>query len=265
VRKLCPLLLALSVPLPLHVGAQAVGALTGKVIASDATPLAQAQVRIVSTATGPSVTSGNDGRFALPAVNAGDQMLEIRLLGYIAVVQPVTILAGQTIEVQVMLTVAPVPLKAVEVKGAPVSRMPVIVAFENRRAHGSGHFFTRSEIARIQPRVLTDVLRRVPGVQIQTSSSAFGPGEYVRMSRTIGVMGARTCPVLYYVNGTPFQVAGEISINQYIIPEDVLAIEVYSGTSQIPPEFQSSLLNARCGVVVIWTRLGNEEDSPQQE
>jgi hypothetical protein len=45
----------------------------------------------------------------------------------------------------------------------------------------------------------------------------------------------------------------------------VLAIEVYSGTSQIPPEFQSSLLNARCGVVVIWTRLGNEEDSPQQE
>jgi len=44
-------------------------------------------------------------------------------------------------------------------------------------------------------------------------------------------------------------------------PEDVIAVEVYNGASQIPPEFQSTLLNARCGVVVIWTRVGNETDT----
>ena len=54
---------------------------------------------------------------------------------------------------------------------------------------------------------------------------------------------------------------GEISINQYIVPEDVVAVEVYSGASQVPSEFQSNLLNARCGVIVIWTRVGNETDT----
>ena len=45
-------------------------------------------------------------------------------------------------------------------------------------------------------------------------------------------------------------------------PQSPMAVEVYNGASQIPSEFQSSLLNARCGVVVIWTRVGNETDTP---
>ncbi len=71
--------------------------------------------------------------------------------------------------------------------------------------------------------------------------------------------------MLFYVNGTPFPVTGDMSINQYVVPEDILAVEVYSGTSQIPAQFQSNLLNARCGVIVIWTRMGNEDDRPPKE
>lgn len=105
----------------------------------------------------------------------------------------------------------------------------------------------------MQPRVFTDVLRRVPGVQVLPVPGPYGPGEAVRMSRTIGVTGGRPCPVLYYLNGSPFPVTGDVPINTFIPPDEVAAIEVYSGMSQIPSEFSSSSHNARCGVIVIWT------------
>ncbi len=250
--------------LPSLLAGQAVGdgALKGRVLAQDATPLAQARIQIVGAAA--LVLSGSDGRFSLSAVPAGDQVLEVRLLGYAASAQRVRIVSGQTLDVQVTLALAPLPLKAVEVKADAVLR-PALLGFEHRRARGSGHYFNQAEIARIQARVFTDVLRRVPGVQIQPSQGSFGGNEMVRMSRTTGVTGLRPCPVLFFINGMPFQITGDMSINQYIAPEDVVAIEVYSGASQIPPEFQANLMNARCGVVVIWTRIGTDDEEPPAE
>jgi len=84
----------------------------------------------------------------------------------------------------------------------------------------------------------------------------------VRMNRTTGVTGSRNCPVLFYINGMPMQIIGDMSIDQYVAPQDVVAMEVYSGSSQTPPEFQSSLLNSRCGVIVIWTRVGESSEEP---
>jgi hypothetical protein len=237
---------------------QALGTLTGTVTGENATPLPQARIRVAGT--DPTVLSGKDGQFQLGRVTPGHLVLEVRLLGYVAALRALDVGAGETLHVNVVLASAPIPLKAVEVEVEGARILPAMRAFEQRRAHGNGHFFTRQEIARIQPRVITDVLRRVPGVQIQPVNGAFGSNDMVRMDRTTGVMGGRPCPVLFYVNGTPFPVTGDFSINQYVVPEDVIAIEVYAGMSQIPPEFQASLLNARCGVIAIWTREGNEDD-----
>lgn len=240
--------------LPGQMAAQALGTLTGSVVGENGTPLAQAQIRIVGT--NPVVLTDKDGRFQLTGLLPGHRVLEIRLLGYQMAVRPMDVGPGETLDVRVVLVLAPVPLGEVKVKAEP-ALPPALQGFEERRAHGNGHFFNRQEIARMQPRVMTDVLRRVPGVLIQSTSGAFGPNDMVRMARTTGVMGSRPCPVLFYINGMPFPVTGDMSINQYIVPEDVIAIEVYDGTSQIPAEFLSNLLNARCGVIVIWTRVGN--------
>jgi len=237
---------------------QALGTVTGTVTGENATPLPQARIRIAGT--DPTVLSSKDGQFQLGSVTPGHLVLEVRLLGYVAVLRALDVGAGETLRVNVVLASAPIPLKAVEVEVEGARILPAMRAFQERRAHGNGHYFNRQEIARIQPRVITDVLRRVPGVQIQPVSGAFGSNEMVRMDRTTGVMGGRPCPVLFYVNGTPFPVTGDFSINQYVVPEDVIAIEVYAGMSQIPPEFQANLLNARCGVIAIWTRQGNEDE-----
>jgi len=251
----------LSLLLPLHVAAQRSGTLTGTVVGEESTPLAEARIRMAGVGM---VSSDQDGRFRLTGVSHGDHVLEVRRLGYREFLQPVTIRAGETLYVRVVLTLAPVPLNPVEVEGEP-ALLPAMRGFEERRTHGNGRFFNRREITQMQPRVVTDVLRRVPGVVIQSVPGPFGPTDMVRMARTIGVTGARPCPVLFYVNGTPFPVTGDMSINQYVVPEDILAVEVYSGTSQIPAQFQSNLLNARCGVIVIWTRMGNEDDRPPKK
>jgi hypothetical protein len=243
--------------LPPQLPAQSTGSLRGQVLADSTTPLAEARVRIIG-ATG-TVLSGNDGRFSFDVVPPGHQVLEVRRLGYVQLTEWVTIVAGETLTLQVVLQLVPVALKPVEVKGE-AALWPAMEGFEERRTRTNGHFFDRTEIQRMQPRLFTDVLRRVPGIQVQPSTGAFGGNEMVRMSRTVGVSGLRPCPVLFYLNGMPLQIAGDMSINQYVPAEDVIAIEVYSGTSQIPPEFLSNLLNSRCGVIVIWTRLGDEED-----
>jgi len=235
------------------------GRLTGRVVGEDGMPLAQARIRIMGGT--PLVLSGTDGRFTISAVHAGDQILEVRLLGYLAFNGLVTVAAGQALDVSVTLVAAPIPLKAVVIKGAPVLR-PALEGFEHRRAHGNGHFYNQAEIARMQPRLLTDVLRRIPGVVLQPAAGSFGSNDMVRMNRTTGIAGSRNCPVLFYINGMPFQVIGDMSINQFVAPEDVVAIEVYSGSSQIPPEFSANLLNARCGVIVIWTKVGEDSESP---
>ena len=245
--------------LPVQLAAQALGTLKGTVLSERAMPLADARIRIVNT--DPVVLSGEDGTFQLAGVSPGHQLLEVRLLGYLAAFRPIEVGAGETLYVQVVLALAPVPLSPVEVE-AELARLPAMRGFEERRAQGYGHFFNRQEIARMQPRVFTDVLRRVPGVLFQATPGAFGPNETVRMDRTIGIAGARGCPVLFYVNGTPFPATRDVSINEYVVPEDIIAIEVYNGSSQVPPQFQSNLLNARCGVIVIWTRVGNEDDPP---
>lgn len=233
------------------------GALTGQVLGDSAIPLAQARVRVIGATT--VAVSGADGRFSFGHIPAGNQMLEIRRLGYVAFTQWVKIVPGETLNLQVTLDLVPVALQPVEVKGE-AALWPAMEGFEERRARAGGHFFDRTEIARMQPRLFTDVLRRVPGVQVQPSNGAFGGNEMVRMTRTVGVSGLSPCPVLFYLNGMPLQVARDMSINQYVTPEDVIAIEVYSGSSQIPPEFLSNQLNSRCGVIVIWTRIGDEED-----
>jgi hypothetical protein len=246
----------LLIPLVLsaQLSAQALGSLAGTVATPDGNPLALALVSVAGTKA--TALTGADGGFHL-ALAPGAFLVHVRMTGYGSVLLPVEVRRGETTEVRVTLVIAPVPLAPVEVEAARVP-LPAMRGFEERRAHGNGHFFNRREIDRIQPRVFTDVLRRVPGIQVQPMTGPSGAGEVVRMSRTIGVTGTRACPVLYYVNGTPFPVTGDVPINHYIAPEDIEAIEVYSGMSQIPPAFNSSLHNARCGVILIWTLSGED-------
>jgi carboxypeptidase family protein/TonB-dependent receptor-like protein len=233
-------------------GAQTAGTVLGTVTATnDGAPLPFAQVSVMGTKI--TAFTASDGGFVITEVPAGTRVLQFRLAGFKGIMMAVNVTSGDTAVVRVALAIAAIPLAPVQVTGSAAPRLPAMRGFEERRAHAQGHYLNREEIVRMQARRFTDLLRRIPGVQLQRVSGPYEQGEAVRMSRTIGVTGARACPVLYYVNGTPFPVTGDVPIDHFIAPEEVAALEVYSGMSQIPSEFNSASHNARCGVIVIWT------------
>ena len=245
----------LLLPWPGVLAAQQPGAIMGTVTAADEAPLVQARISVIGTVLVAMTSS--DGRFAVARVPPGLQVLDVRMLGYRTILLPVEVAAGETLHVEVRLETQPVPLHAVEVR-AERAVAAQLRGFYERRKRGGGVFFTREEIERIQPRLFTDLLRRVPGVRLQPVR---GPSGSSYEAGTGRVSGSRACPMLYYVDGVPFPVNGDIGINSLIQPKDIAALEVYSGASRVPLQFHSS--NAQCGVIVIWTYSG--EPPPDRE
>ena len=231
--------------------AQAGGTLSGIVTAANHMPIADAKVRLVGTSL--NTVTREDGAFLVAQVPTGLQSVEVRMVGYAPKTVAVDLAAGETMSLTLILE--PVILDTVKVTGESIFS-PGMGAFEERRARGNGRYFTRADIDKMQARQVTDILRRVPGMRIQNGSGAFGGSQTAQTGRNISSSGSRTCPMAYYVNGTPFPLTNDVPINHYFTPEDVVAMEVYTGASQLPAQFNSTNSTARCGVVVIWTRNG---------
>jgi len=215
---------------------------------ADGYALPNARVTLDGAAARP--RGERDGRFQVGGLAGGTHVLGVTALGYKQARMDVELAAGEVSRVAVTLQVAPLALETLDVEAAD-ALPPPLRDFYRRRSRGEGHFFTRQQIEVMQPRVLTDVLRRVPGLQINNHSGPFGTSQTAQTGRSSG---PRSCTIQYYVNGIPFPVAPDIGINTFIRPDEVAGVEVYSGSAQIPAQFNSSQSNSRCGVVAIWTR-----------
>jgi hypothetical protein len=233
---------------------QGTGALSGTVRTADGTAVSGAQIVVPGLTTG--VVSAADGRYLLAGVQPGSRVVEVHHIGYRTAAATVTFEAGLPREWNVTLELEPVPIDALEVTSLR-GRTPALEGFFLRRERGLGHFFTRSDIEEMNAREITDILRRVPGARIVPIPGPFGTSNVLQLSRSLGASNGRTCPILYYMNGVPFPVRADIGIDAYVRAQDVEAVEVYSGTSRIPPEFTSTGQTSRCGVVGLWTRIGN--------
>ena len=225
------------------------GTVTGTVSSASKVGLAEAKVRVAGTPL--TTVTRVDGTFDVQGVPVGRQSLEVTRIGYSPKTVTIAVTAGETSNTSIVLEAF--TLETVTVT-ASADTSPGIRGFMERKARGSGWYFTREEMDLMQPRQVTDVLRRVPGMQIEVAGGPMSGGNpTARTGRNISGA-AGPCNMTYYLNGSPLELSGGLSINHFVAADDLAAVEVYTGSAAIPPEFNSSMRGARCGVVAVWTR-----------
>jgi len=216
------------------------GTLIGIVRDEAGTPVASVEVAAIKH--GLAVRTDSVGRFLLAALPSGALDLTFRRLAFEPVVVTIDLSANDTTEVEVKLTVVAQRLTGVIVNDrAPKKR--VLEGFEARRRQGIGYFVTREQIVKRDPRLLSDMLRMIPGTILIAGDAG---RIQLRFTRS-----ARNCPPQFFVDGI---LATGMGIDDVAV-SDVEGVEIFAGAAGLPSEFSRMRSTSNCGTVLIWTRI----------
>ena len=210
--------------------------LSGTVLDVNNRPVASAHALVWGT--GIDVVTNERGEFSMDSLPGGTHTLEVRVIGYVPVRRTIHLADGRPARAEVLLEKTAL-LSTVTVRGTLMySRQ--LADFERRRRSGFGRFVTSSEIDKLAAAHLTDVLRTVPGVQIDYSNSR------PRVMMRGGGM-TSTCTPALYVDGVR-DISGDFDIFR---TDELAGVEVYNRDTARPAEFSDM---SGCGAIAIWTR-----------
>lgn len=119
--------------------------------------------------------------------------------------------------------------------------------FYQRQAGGHGWFLTRSDPEMKRSRTLSDVLRTVPGVNATA---------IIGTSPVTSGRDGRACPIAVFVDGsyTTIRNVDELSL------DDIEALEVYRGPSEVPLAYTAPMYERTCGALLVWSRMELTDD-----
>jgi hypothetical protein len=209
----------------------------GTVVDDARAPVASAELGLNLAGRAPATTrTAADGRFEFSNIPLTPGEITVRRLGYKA--QTLTLdlkkVAAGTLVTFALETIATEvdPVTVVSSNG----RMAEF--YDHKNQSKFGHFFERSDIERLNPRVVSELFRTVPG-----ASMSAGPGVGNRLL-------LRGCKPLVWVNGVRTQNA---EVDDLAAPSEVEGIEVYPSWAGTPAQYMDRE-NRACGTVIVWTR-----------
>ncbi len=215
---------------------QVVSAMTGG-------PLSDARVLLKGSGHGSFTDS--TGHFTIRDAPAGRDTLQVSLIGFAEEQVTLNLKPDHTTNVTLMLseTVLRVEDITVEVR-SPRREIGKLSGFWDRERQGLGEFITPEEVEEANPQHGSDLLRMVSGVRVGAYRFGQAPVSFSRARQG--------CQPTYYLDGILRQNMHIDDLNR----DDILAIEVYRGASETPPQFKFG--GRSCGTIVIWTREGRD-------
>ena len=213
------------------------GTVSGSVIDPSGQPLADVRVMVDSL---PEVRTGDDGSFTVGRVPAGTRQVRVLSVGSSASAVPVDVTPGA-----IAIVIVPMPkitsLAPVESRAERSVRV-FAAEFEERRRRGSGYVRDSTEIVKYDE--LLSLFRSIPSVNVQ----------YRRSNLSITMPDGRggACAPRVLIDGA------ETSVNLLIdlLPKEVAGVEVYVRGSNIPQRYAEVGIQARCGLILVWTKYG---------
>jgi hypothetical protein len=216
---------------------QAAFTLSGFVHDDAQTPVSNAELRLTRVGEPARlVRTGSDGRFDFDKVQSGDVSLSVRHMGYKATTRNLLVnreLASRTLEFALVTAVTDIAPVVVEGESDKMREF-----YERERTNTFGKYLDGNEIRRRDPRLISDILRTIPGVSVSTAN------------RTENRVLVRGCRPTIWENGMK---AYGAEIDDIVNPTDVAGLEVYMSWAGLPPQYQDRD-NPGCGAILIWTR-----------
>jgi hypothetical protein len=215
---------------------------TGHVMTQSGIPIEGARVQMDETAS--AAVTGADGRFTLDSVPTGTQTVSVRKLGFNVTDKAVEVSMGTPSSISLVMENY-IPTLAAVVSVAQRDLDKEKIGYTRRKRQGLGVYRDGDEIPRGAGSLAT-ALATLPGIRVGRDPSGGSDGLSIS-----GVGGPNAC-MNFIVDGAPWREdSGNASISDYVRPEELQAIELYSAMT-VPPEFALSP-NSNCQVLVLWT------------
>lgn len=175
-----------------------------------------------------SVASDSAGAFRLRAPQPGSFRLRLTRIGYADVVtEPVDVVVGEQVELELRMSATAVPLEALRVVGRAEYLPGRLREYYNRaalnRRAGRGRIFMRDDLDRMPFPQPSAVLSHIPP--------------------------RGGCRPTILLDGLPVSSAREL--DSVVYTDALEGVELYSGITQIPQEYSN---RGYCAVALFWTR-----------
>jgi TonB family protein len=213
------------------------GSIAGMVRDTTGQGIAGAEVTVVGT----QIRTRTDprGAFRIGYVPSGAMTVQTRRLGFRMASFAVEVAPDSLTSVDFQLESVGTTLLPIVVKERGARHRGRLAGYYERlESRTNGTFITREQIELGDPRNLTTVLQRVPGIEI-------GRGGRVRMR-------GRVCAPLVWIDGVAMP-SGEVDLNSFP-PTSIEGIELYLTASGAPLRYQATVDRARCGTILLWSR-----------
>ena len=232
--------------IPVVVRGQVITRVTGRVV-SHATHTGISGATISVPELGRSTITDSAGRYLIGGFPSGRYRFVVRMIPYSLKEATLLLERGdhRTLDFELdsadAQTLPAVPITA----AAPVDLR--LRDFERRRLTGRGQYLSEEQIKQMGAASVADATRGMRGVDIHCGG---GGGCRIQMVRA-----PMNCGPDYVIDGHVDNTFGPQTPIR-----DIVALEVYTGPSDVPGEFAGA--TAGCGVVAVWTRSGPPPRKP---